>query len=76
MTGPKTLKEHIGPALRTAAAEAGRAEGSVNVAAALPVSVTEDVDGARSVAAQQFAMYGYERPRAHPKLAARVGICQ
>jgi 5,10-methylenetetrahydromethanopterin reductase len=59
MTGPKTLREHIGPALRTAAAEAGRPEGSVNVAAALPVSVTEDVDGARAVAAQQFAMYGY-----------------
>lgn len=51
--------EHVGPTLRTAAAEAGRAEGSVNVAAALPVSVTEDVDAARAVAAQQFAMYGY-----------------
>lgn len=59
MTGPKTLKEHIGPTLRGSAAQAGRPEGSVNVAAALPVSVTEDVDGARSVAAQQFAMYGY-----------------
>jgi len=59
MTGPKTLKEHIGPALRAAATEAGRPQGSVNVAAALPVSVTEDVDAARTVAAQQFAMYGY-----------------
>lgn len=59
MTGPKTLKEHIGPALRGAAAEAGRPDGSVNVAAALPVSVTEDLQSARSVAAQQFAMYGY-----------------
>ena len=52
MTGPKTLKEHVGPTLRTAAAEAGRPEGSVSVAAALPVCVTEDVDSARSVAAQ------------------------
>jgi len=59
MTGPKTLKEHIGPALRAAAAEAGRPDGSVSVAAALPVSVTEDEDAARSLAATQFAMYGY-----------------
>ncbi|MFZ0835012.1 MAG: TIGR03564 family F420-dependent LLM class oxidoreductase [Mycobacterium sp.] len=59
MTGPKTLKEHIGPTLRAAADEAGRPEGAVNVAAALPVSVTDDVDAARAVAAQQFAMYGY-----------------
>jgi F420-dependent oxidoreductase-like protein len=59
MTGPKTLKELTGPALRAAAAEAGRPEGSVKVAAALPVSVTDDADAARAVAAQQFAMYGY-----------------
>jgi 5,10-methylenetetrahydromethanopterin reductase len=59
MTGPKTLREHIGPALRGAAADAGRPEGSVAVAAALPVSVTDDVDKTRSRAAQQFAMYGH-----------------
>jgi 5,10-methylenetetrahydromethanopterin reductase len=58
MTGPKTLREHIGPTLRAAAADAGRADGSVAVAAALPISVTDDVDKARSLAAQQFAMYG------------------
>ncbi|MBV8862106.1 MAG: TIGR03564 family F420-dependent LLM class oxidoreductase [Mycobacterium sp.] len=58
MTGPKTLREHIGPTLRGAAADAGRPEGSVAVAAALPVSVTDDVQKARSLAAQQFAMYG------------------
>jgi 5,10-methylenetetrahydromethanopterin reductase len=58
MTGPKTLREHIGPTLRAAAADAGRADGSVAVAAALPISVTNDVDKARSLAAQQFAMYG------------------
>lgn len=55
MTGPKTLAEHVGPALRAAAAPAGRA---VRVVAALPVSVTDDVDGARAQAAEQFAMYG------------------
>ena len=31
----------------------------MKVAAALPVSVTDDVDAARAVAAKQFAMYGY-----------------
>lgn len=59
MTGPKTLKEHIGPALRTAAAEAGRPDRAVSVAAALPVAVTDDVAAARSLAAEQFAMYGH-----------------
>lgn len=59
MTGPKTLREHIGPTLRGAATEAGRPDGSVSVAAALPVAVTEDTEAARNVAAQQFAMYGY-----------------
>lgn len=59
MTGPKTLREHIGTALRAAAADAGRPEGSVAVAAALPVSVTDDVAAARSRAAKQFAMYGH-----------------
>ena len=59
MTGPKTLREHVGPTLRAAAADAGREEGSVAVAAALPISVTDDVAKVRSLAAQQFAMYGH-----------------
>jgi F420-dependent oxidoreductase-like protein len=59
MTGPKTLREHIGPTLRAAAVEAGREQGSVRVAASLPVSVTEDMDAARSLAAQQLAIYGH-----------------
>jgi len=58
MTGPKTLAEHVGPTLRRAAADAGRPEGSVRVAASLPISVTDDVDAARKQAATQFAMYG------------------
>ena len=58
MTGPKTLAEHIGPALRQAAADAGRPEGDVRVAASLPVAVTDDVEGARARAAVEFAMYG------------------
>jgi 5,10-methylenetetrahydromethanopterin reductase len=59
MTGPTTLRDHIGPTLRGAAADAGRPDGSVAVAAALPVSVTDEVDKARSLAAEEFAMYGH-----------------
>ncbi len=58
MTGPKTLADHVVPTLRGAAAEAGRAESDVWVAASLPVSVTDDVDGAREQAAKEFAIYG------------------
>jgi F420-dependent oxidoreductase-like protein len=59
MTGPKTLAGHVTPTLRQAAADAGRAERDVRVVASLPISVTDDVDGARKVAAEQFSMYGY-----------------
>lgn len=58
MTGPKTLAGHVVPALRTAAAEAGRDESSVRVVASLPVTVTDDVAGARARAAEEFAIYG------------------
>jgi 5,10-methylenetetrahydromethanopterin reductase len=59
MTGPKTLAERVGPALREAAIKAGRSENEVRVAAVLPVAVTDDVTDARAQAAEQFAMYGY-----------------
>jgi F420-dependent oxidoreductase-like protein len=52
MTGPTTLAQHVVPVLREGAA--GR---PVRVVAALPVSVTDDVDGARAQAAKLFAMY-------------------
>jgi F420-dependent oxidoreductase-like protein len=58
MTGPKTLAEHVVPTLRGAAEEAGRSPDAVRVAASLPVSVTDDVDGARRKAAEEFAVYG------------------
>nr|WP_231989737.1 TIGR03564 family F420-dependent LLM class oxidoreductase [Mycobacterium sp. 852002-51057_SCH5723018] len=57
MTGPKTLAEHVGPTLRRAALEAGRPEGAVRVAASVPVAVTDDVEGLRAQAAEQFALY-------------------
>jgi 5,10-methylenetetrahydromethanopterin reductase len=58
MTGPRTLGEHVGPTLRGAAEEAGRPRDAVRVVASLPVSVTDDVDSARTHAAEQFAIYG------------------
>jgi F420-dependent oxidoreductase-like protein len=58
MCGAKTLGEHISPTLRAAAKEAGRPEDAVRVVAGLPVSVTDDVAGARAQAAEQFGMYG------------------
>ncbi|MGH3582810.1 MAG: TIGR03564 family F420-dependent LLM class oxidoreductase [Mycobacterium sp.] len=54
MTGPKTLSGHVGPGLRDAAGDR-----PVRVVAGLPVAVTDDVDGARAQAAEQFAMYGH-----------------
>lgn len=57
MTGPKTLRDHIIPTLRAAAEEAGRAASDVRTVAMLPVSVTDDVDAARTSAAEQFAVY-------------------
>jgi 5,10-methylenetetrahydromethanopterin reductase len=58
MTGPKTLAQHIGPTLRQAAADAGRPEDAVRVAASLPIAVTDDVEALRAQAAEQFAVYG------------------
>jgi F420-dependent oxidoreductase-like protein len=59
MTGPRTLAEHVSPTLRQAAADAGRPGDAVRVVAALPISVTDDVDGARRHAAKQFSVYGH-----------------
>ncbi|WP_111509106.1 TIGR03564 family F420-dependent LLM class oxidoreductase [Mycobacterium kyogaense] len=58
MTGPTTLRGHVSPTLRQAAADAGRPEGAVRVVAALPIAVTDDVDALRAQAAEQFAIYG------------------
>ncbi|MBU6315950.1 MAG: TIGR03564 family F420-dependent LLM class oxidoreductase [Acidobacteria bacterium] len=53
--GPKTLEELTIPTLRQAAADAERPE--PRVVCALPIAVTDDVDRARKVAAQVFAVY-------------------
>ena len=53
--GPKTLAELTIPTIRQAAADAQRPEPRVVVA--LPVCVTDDVDGSRRRAASAFAVY-------------------
>lgn len=53
--GPNTLRDHIVPTLRQAAADAGRP--APRVVCSLPISVTDDVDAARTRAAQVFAVY-------------------
>ncbi|MDG4663071.1 TIGR03564 family F420-dependent LLM class oxidoreductase [Mycobacterium sp. 236(2023)] len=58
MTGPATLRDHVSPTLRQAAADAGRPADAVRVVASLPIAVTDDVDAARKQAAEQFSVYG------------------
>ncbi len=57
MTGLETLRDHVVPSIRTAAASAGRPD--PQVVAALPIAVTDDPDAARKVAAKAFAVYGH-----------------
>jgi len=56
MTGPKTIESHIGPAIRAAAAEAGRAE--PRIVCGLPICLTDDVDGAREQIGKTLQIYG------------------
>ncbi len=55
-TGERTLAEHIVPRITAAADEARHAR--PRVVASLPVAVTDDVDAARAVVADQLALYG------------------
>lgn len=54
-TGPKTLAELTIPTIKQAAADAGRP--SPRISAALPVCVTDDVDGVKAVVAELLAVY-------------------
>lgn len=56
MVGPRTIREHIAPAINDAAAGAGRA--APRVVCSLPVSVTDRPDESRAFAARVFAGYG------------------
>ncbi|GAA2387863.1 TIGR03564 family F420-dependent LLM class oxidoreductase [Nonomuraea africana] len=56
MTGPKTVAEHVVPAITGAAHGAGRP--APRVVCALPVCVTDDPAAARARAAEVFSVYG------------------
>jgi 5,10-methylenetetrahydromethanopterin reductase len=56
MGGPKYLKDTAIPAIRAAAAEAGRPD--PRIVAGFPVAVTSDVASARATASKAFAVYG------------------
>jgi F420-dependent oxidoreductase-like protein len=56
MTGPATVRDHVVPAIATAAETAGRPR--PRVVCVLPVCVTADPERARERAARVFAVYG------------------
>ncbi|MGH3389376.1 MAG: TIGR03564 family F420-dependent LLM class oxidoreductase, partial [Actinomadura sp.] len=56
MTGPRTVRDHIVPAITQAAQAAGRP--APRVVCILPICVTGDPDAARARAAKVFAIYG------------------
>ncbi len=56
MTGPETIRTRIIPVMNEAADKAGRPKPSCG--ASVPVCLTDDVDGARKRAAQEFVVYG------------------
>jgi len=55
MTGPRTLKDYVIPAL---AGSPGGEERRAEVVAGFPVTVTDDLDGSRSFVADALALYG------------------
>ncbi|GGL15312.1 LLM class F420-dependent oxidoreductase [Sphaerisporangium melleum] len=56
MTGPRTVAEHVVPAITEAAREAGRP--APRIVCALPVAVTGDEAAARERAAKIYSIYG------------------
>jgi F420-dependent oxidoreductase-like protein len=56
MTGPKTIESHIGPKLRAAASDAGRAD--PRIIAGIPIALTSDPDAAREIIAKELVVYG------------------
>ncbi|MFF5212112.1 LLM class F420-dependent oxidoreductase [Streptosporangium sp. NPDC000396] len=56
MTGPRTVAQHVAPAVTEAARAAGRP--APRIVCALPVCVTDDVEAARTRAGEVFEIYG------------------
>jgi F420-dependent oxidoreductase-like protein len=70
LAGPRTIGEFIVPAITRAAAEAGRP--APRIIAAVPVLLSEDTEGARSIAAQQLSLY--ETIPSYRNVIAREGL--
>lgn len=68
--GPRTLEEFVVPTIGKAAADAGRPV--PRVFGLVSVAVTDDVDGARAVAAETMAMY--DQVPSYQRINAREGI--
>lgn len=70
-TSYKTLSEYTIPMVSGAAAEAGRP--TPRIVASMPISVNPDVDGARAMAAEEYAVYG-TRYTAYKAVFDRQGV--
>lgn len=70
LAGPRTIGEFIVPTITKAAAEAGRP--APRVIAAVPVLLSDDVEGARTTAAQQLSFY--EAIPSYRNVIAREGL--
>jgi F420-dependent oxidoreductase-like protein len=70
LAGPRTIAEFIEPTIAKAAADAGRPK--PRIIAAVPALVSDDVDAARALAAQQLSFY--ETIPSYQKVIAREGV--
>lgn len=70
LAGPRTIEEFIVPEITKAAAEAGRP--APRVIAAVPVLLSDDIDGARGAAAEQLSFY--EAIPSYRNVIAREGL--
>jgi F420-dependent oxidoreductase-like protein len=72
MANERAVESHVGPRIRAAAERAGRS--APRIVAGLPVAVHDDVEQARSTAAQVFEVYGtlpnYQRILGHGGIAS------
>jgi len=70
LAGPRTIAEFIEPTIAKAAADAGRP--TPRIIAAVPALVSDDIDAARTFAAEQLSFY--ETIPSYQKVLAREGI--
>jgi F420-dependent oxidoreductase-like protein len=70
LAGPRTIAEFIEPTIAKAAADAGRPK--PRIIAAAPVLVSDDVDAARSLAAEHLSFYA--AIPSYQKVIAREGV--